>query len=178
MAKCKDGMGRAFEGVRRQREREKREREEEEKAEKRREEEEKAMADAAERKAKYEKAWEAFVESAGVGKAERVVGADGTVENEGLTEGIVQAFLQAKYADAVALIRKIPGNAKTQNVWLIEARCHEILGDFRSALSAAGHLVQKSASHETWKPGSPRMMAVTLGANAAMQLGQSDKALR
>ena len=102
---------------------------------------------------------------------------DGTVSPD-LTASIVSSFLAGGYEESINLIKKIPGNSKTENVWLIEARCHELRGDFRSALTAAGHLIQKSASHEKWKPGSPRMMAVTLGANAAMQLGMSDKALR
>jgi len=53
-----------------------------------------------------------------------------------------------------------------------------VLGNYKSALSAAGRLVQKAASHnEPWLNDSPRMMAATLGANAAMQLGLSENAI-
>lgn len=79
--------------------------------------------------------------------------------------------------ETLQLLRKIPGSEKSVDVLLIEARCHEMLGNHKSALSAAGRLVQKAANHEPWINDSPRMMAATLGANAAMQLGLSENAL-
>ena len=52
-----------------------------------------------------------------------------------------------------------------------------MLGHHKEALSASGSLVKHVASHEPWVNDSPRMMAATLGANAAMQLGLSENAL-
>jgi hypothetical protein len=114
------------------------------------------------------------------------VGADGTVQTNNnvdddlLTSNVKRSFIEVgpqggNWNETLQLIRKI--SDKTVEVLLIEARCHEVLGNHKSALSAAGRLVQKAASHEPWIDGSPRMMAATLGANAAMELGLSENAL-
>lgn len=115
------------------------------------------------------------------------VGEDGSVEIEDpniddLTAIVKRTFTEAgpqggNWNETIQLIRKIPGSDKAVDVLLIEARCHEMMGNHKNALSAAGRLVQKAANHEPWVNGSPRMMAATLGANAAMQLGLSDNAL-
>jgi len=52
-----------------------------------------------------------------------------------------------------------------------------MMGSFKEALSASGRLIQKATSYDPWINGTPRMMAATLGANAAMQLGLSKNAL-
>lgn len=116
-------------------------------------------------------------------KGTATVGADGTVESNELTSTVIQSFVEAgpqgsNFNETIQVIKRIPGSQKTVEVLLIEARCHEVLGNHKSALSAAGRLIQKAASHnEPWLNDSPRMMAATLGANAAMQLGLSENAL-
>ena len=66
---------------------------------------------------------------------------------------------------------------KTEDVLLIEARCHEMEGNHKQAMSAAGKLIAKAASYEPWLNDSPRMLSATLGANAAMQMGLSENAI-
>jgi len=81
------------------------------------------------------------------------------------------------WTETIELIKKIRPSDKTNDILLIEARCHEMLGNYKFALSSAGRLIQKAGSYTPWINGSPRMIAVTLGANAAMQLGLSKNAL-
>ena len=139
-----------------------------------------------ERKKEYEADFVKFgttvQELAATGTA--TVGADGTVQAESneMTLAVIKSFVEegpqgANFNETIQLIKKIPGSEKTEEVLLIEARCHELLGNHKSALSAAGRLIQKAASYEPWINDSPRMMAATLGANAAMQLGLSENAL-
>ena len=177
--KCKQSLIRTFDNIKRQRERESREAEEEAKMEKRRAEEEEAMEEARLRKEAYEKDWTTFIEGLKVNK-EVEIGEDGnpvTMNGVGI-EQVVAPFVGGDYEGTIAVLKKIPGNLKGETVLLIEARCHEIKGNYGGALQSARTLIQKTASYEKWEAGSPRMLAVTLGANAAMQLGHSDKALK
>ena len=110
------------------------------------------------------------------------VGAGGSVQIDDLTAEVKRTFVESgpqggNCTETIQLIRKIPLGDKTIEVLLIEARCHEMMGNYKSALSAAGRLVQMAASHDPWIIDSPRMMAATLGANAAMQLGLSENAI-
>jgi len=89
---------------------------------------------------------------------------------------VVEPFIRGEYNETIKILKKIPGNQKGETLLLVEARCHEVMGNYKGALSASGQLIQKMANYEKWEQGSPRMLAVTLGANAAMQLGMSDKA--
>ena len=73
---------------------------------------------------------------------------------------------------------KVPINQRNESVLLMEARCYQQLGRANEALRASARLLQKAASHGTWARGSARMLAVTLGANAAMEFGSSKKALK
>ncbi|GMI24258.1 hypothetical protein TeGR_g10607 [Tetraparma gracilis] len=181
VGKCERGLARSFEGVGRQREREAREAEEDAKNARRARGEEEAMENARQRKVEYEQAWASLVarwaEAPPPVSAElRADGSQSPVAAH--MPGIVAAFAAGEHEAALSLIRKVPGNDKTSEIWIIEARAHEVLGAYPAAMQAAGNLVQKSASHEPWISGSPRMLAVALGANAAMQLGMSDKALK
>mmetsp|Transcript_25944 Transcript_25944/g.39263 ORF Transcript_25944/g.39263 Transcript_25944/m.39263 type:complete len:651 (-) Transcript_25944:208-2160(-) len=193
---CQRSLLWAFSSITKQREREARERLEEEKIELRRQEERAAMDEAMERKKEYEADWIKFSqrvmedEKKSDTKTEATVGADGTVDEESnnsheLVSQVIQSFLlvsdpnnsAANWKGTLNLIKKIPPSDKTTDTLLIEARCHEMLGNYKLALSAAGRLIQKAASYDPWINDSPRMMAVTLGANAAMQLGLSDNAI-
>ena len=199
--RCKRSLQWAFGSVQRQREREKREAIEEAILDARKEEERAAMEEALERKKEYEadlvkfgvKLQESVEEcaasgSAGGTKQSATVGADGTIETEiendveDLILNVKRTFVEAgpqggNWGETIQLIKKTRPSDKTIDVLLIEARCHEMLGDHKSALSAAGRLIQKAASYTPWIDDSPRMIAVTLGANAAMQLGLSQNAL-
>jgi tetratricopeptide (TPR) repeat protein len=103
-----------------------------------------------------------------------------TVEN--LIRDVRKSFVEAgpqggNWTETLQLIKKIRPSDKSNDILLIEARCYEMLGNYKFALSAAGRLIQKAGSYTPWVNGSPRMIAVTLGANAAMQLGLSKNAL-
>ena len=144
-----------------------------------------------ERKKQYEEDWVKFGEKvqesvAGDTPTEKTasVGADGTVETEveDLTTEVKRTYVATgpqggNCEEVIQLTKKISPGDKTEEVLLIEARCHEKLGNHKQSLSACGRLIQKAASHEPWINDSPRMMAATLGANEAMQLGLSDNAL-
>lgn len=193
--RCKRSLQWAFGSIQRQREREKREAQEEAKLMARKEEEKAAMEEALERKKEYEADFLKFgvrlqesIANAN-GKAESAtVGADGTVENETESEvrelilSVKKSFVEAgpqggNWSETLQLTKKMRPSDKDTDILLIEARCHEMLGDHKSALSTSGRLIQKAASYTPWINDSPRMIAVTLGANAAMQLGLSDNAL-
>lgn len=119
--------------------------------------------------------------------SEATVGADGeTVEVSDaipkLIASVIRTFIATgpqggNWSDTLQLIKKISPSDKTVDILLIEARCHEMEGNHKQALSAAGRLIAKAANYEPWLNDSPRMMAATLGANAAMQLGLSENAI-
>lgn len=190
--KCERSLQWAFVSVRKQRERERKLALEEAKLEKRRMEELEALAEAEERMNEYEANFVKFGEELqksfmeGV-RSEATIGADGSVEttsteSQMLIANAIQTFTATgpqggNWSETLQLIRKIPPSDKTVDILLIEARCHEMEGNHKQALSAAGKLIAKAANHEPWLNDSPRMMATTLGSNAAMQLGLSDNAI-
>jgi len=196
--KCERSLQWALGSVRKQRERERRAALEEAKLEQRRELERLAMGEAEERRLEYEANFEKFGEEmkeklmsgslvADIAAASATVGADGTVETEEEDNGaaknqliatVVESFVEGAEASVtLRLLKKMSPSDKTVDILLIEARCHETLGNHQQALSAAGKLISKAANHDPWLNDSPRMLAATLGANAAMQLGLSDNAL-
>jgi len=194
--KCERSLQWALGSVRKQRERERRVALEEAKLEERRALEKLAMEEAEERRLEYEANFDKFGEEmkekllngsliVGGGTASASVGADGTVEteeagaNKELIESVVKSFVEGaeEVSDTLQLLKKMSPSDKTVDILLIEARCHETLGNHQQALSAAGKLISKAANHDPWLNDSPRMLAATLGANAAMQLGLSDNAL-
>ena len=180
----------AFGSIGRQREREKRMAAEEAKLEKRRQEEAEAMAEAEERKKEYEanfvKFGESLVASLESGENEAVVGADGSTEispeSQSLLRSVILSFVadgpqSGNCTETLQLLKKIAPSDKSVDILLIEARCLELQGSHKQALSAAGKLIAKAANYEPWLDDSPRMMATTLGSNAAMQLGLSENAI-
>eukprot|EP00584_Thalassiosira_punctigera_P022708 CAMPEP_0172573142 /NCGR_PEP_ID=MMETSP1067-20121228/136037_1 /TAXON_ID=265564 ORGANISM="Thalassiosira punctigera, Strain Tpunct2005C2" /NCGR_SAMPLE_ID=MMETSP1067 /ASSEMBLY_ACC=CAM_ASM_000444 /LENGTH=679 /DNA_ID=CAMNT_0013365739 /DNA_START=346 /DNA_END=2385 /DNA_ORIENTATION=+ len=191
--RCERSLGWAFGSVRRQRERERREAEEEAKLEARRQAEREAMAEAEERKKEYEADFVAFgrglqLSLASRGDGEATVGADGSV-TEGTDPEVarrvdtaLRSFVATgpqggNWSETLNLIRKISLSDKTVEVLLVEARCHEMMGNYKLAMSVAGKLIAKAANHDPWPNDDPKMMATTLGANAAMQLGLSENAI-
>jgi len=196
--RCKRSLQWAFGSIQRQREREKKEAIEEAKLEARRKEEQLAMDEAVERKKEYDENLVKFGTGlqqmiAGcvannnndsgecVSSASASIGPDGTVETD-LIMNIKRTFVEngpqgGNIDETIDLLKKIRPSDKTTDVLLIEARCHEMKGNHKSALSAAGRLISKGASYTSWKNDEPRMIAATLGANAAMQLGLSANAI-
>ncbi|KAL3771298.1 hypothetical protein ACHAW5_004507 [Stephanodiscus triporus] len=189
--RCERSLQWAIGSIRRQRERERRNAEEEAKLERRRAEEREALAEAEERRREYEADFVKFgsglreLSLGGDGAAsEATVGVDGSAEidSQALVANVVRTFIATgpqggQWNETLQLIKKVPPSDKTVDVLLIEARCHEMLGNHKQALSAAGRLISKAASYGPWLNDSPRMMAATLGANAAMQLGLPENAI-
>lgn len=95
-------------------------------------------------------------------------------------EGFETAVRDGQWESALNLVAQIPREERQKNarVALLEARCHQQLGHHSNAQRAAARVIQNAASYGSWKRGEPRMMAVNLGANAAMELGNSEKALK
>jgi tetratricopeptide (TPR) repeat protein len=91
----------------------------------------------------------------------------------------VERFLAHKWEEAVTLLERIPreDRANARGV-LMEARCFQQLGRFANAQRAAARVLEAAASYGSWQRGEPRMMAVKLGADAAMEQGNSDKAIK
>jgi len=191
--RCQRSLQWAFGSILRQRERERKEVIEEEKLEARRKIEQLAMMEAIERKNEYDadlvkfgnKLQESVAECAANG-CSATVGADGTIETETNVEDLIlnikRTFVEngpqgGNWDATIELMKKIRPSDKTVDILLIEARCHEIKGNYKSALSAAGRLISKATSYTSWKNDEPRMIAATLGANAGMQLGLSENAL-
>jgi len=186
---CERSLQWALGSIERQREREKREAAEEARLELRREEERAAVQESLERKKEYEADFSNFGRGLQAALLETAatahVDADGTVDTDDvapLIADVMRTFTAqgpqgGDWNATIQSIRKIPMGSKSVEVLLVEARCHEMLGHHKEALSASGSLVKQAASHEPWINDSPRMMAATLGANAAMQLGLSENAL-
>ena len=188
--KCERSLQWAFGSITRQRERERREALEDAKLEKRRQEEMEAMKESEERKKEYEAHFVTFGESliASLGEEKEstvTVGADGSTEGEESNEliaSVINKFTATgpqggNCPEVLQLLKKISPSDKSADVLLIEARCHEMEGNHKQAMSAASKVISKAANYEPWLNDSPRMMATTLGANSAMQLGLSDNAL-
>ncbi|CAB9502707.1 DnaJ protein P58IPK homolog [Seminavis robusta] len=189
--RCTKSLQWAFEGVKRQRQREEREAIEEAKLEKRREEERAAMEEAMKRKEEYEANFVKFGQQLQQSLTQTKSSREANIAPNGeqidsnvdeLIAAVKETFVQegpqgGNWNETLQLIKKIPMSDKSVDVFLIEARCHEMLGNHKFALSAAGRLISKATSYDPWINDSPRMIAATLGANAAMQLGLSDNAL-
>ncbi|KAL7551253.1 hypothetical protein ACHAWF_014443 [Thalassiosira exigua] len=185
--RCKRSLQWAFGSIKRQREKERRLALEEAKMEKRQAKEAEPMREAGEWKKEYEahflKFGKSLLTSGGGASQEAKIGPDGSVEEgEGeesakLIANVIETFVASNWSKTIQIIRKIPPSDKTVDVLLIESRCHEMEGNHKEALSAAGKLIANAANHEPWLNDSPRMMATTLGSNATMQLGLSDNTI-
>jgi tetratricopeptide (TPR) repeat protein len=191
--KCERSLQWAIGSIRRQRDRERKAAEEEAKLEKRREEERNAQLEAEERKKAYEEDFVKFGQGLQVSllnshSTSATVGVDGSMEIDDdanrllLITSVITTFTESgpqggQWNETLQLMKKISPSHKTVDVLLIEARCHEMLGNHKQAMSAAAKLISKAASYGTWSNDSPGVMAATLGANSAMQLGLSENAI-
>lgn len=188
--KCERSLQWAIGSIRRQRDRERKAAEEEAKLEKRREEERKAQVEAEERKEAYEADFDKFCQGLQVSllnsdSTSAIVSVDGSMEIDDdakLIVSVITTFTASgphggQWNETLQIIKKLSPSDKTVDVLLIEARCHEMLGNHKQAMSAAAKLISKAASYGAWSNDSPGVMAATLGANAAMQLGLSENAI-
>jgi len=90
-------------------------------------------------------------------------------------------YLDAAWEPAGKLIDEAMrggGGAYNSTILLMRARCFQQRGQWADAVRATGTLLQKVDARGSWLRGQPRMMAVTLGASAAMELGDGEKALK
>lgn len=158
--KAQRSLSWALQSIQRQRERERKEAEEEAKLEKRRQEELMAMEEAAERKKAYENDFVSFFTSAVVsgdnGQAEASIDADGSIseeqENLNLIKQVKESFTGStdtieSCGLALQLTKKIPLGNKSVEVLLVEARCLELQGKYKNAMSAAGKLINKASTY-------------------------------
>ena len=91
----------------------------------------------------------------------------------------VKVFLDHNWSEAVQHLERIDREDRaTVRTMLMEARCYQQLGRYANAQRSAARVMEAAASYGSWQRGEPRMMAVTLGADAAMEQGNSDKALK
>ena len=105
--------------------------------------------------------------------------ARGVIQLRSIMLPFEEAFTAKEWEKALQIAERVPadqrGNAR---LLLMEARCHQQLGKFSNSQRAAARVLEAAGSYGSWKRGEPRMMAVTLGSNAAMELGNSEKALK
>ena len=143
--KCERSLQWAIGSIRRQRDRERKTAEEEAKLEKQREEERKAQLEAEERKKAYEADFVKFGQGLQVSllnsdSASATVGVDGSMEIDDdanrrlLITAVITTFTASgpqggQWNETLQLIKKVSPSDKTVDVLLIEARCHEMLGN-------------------------------------------------
>ena len=70
------------------------------------------------------------------------------------------------------------GGSYNSTLLLMRARCFQQRGAWADVVRATGTLLQRVDARGSWLRGQPRMMAVTLGASAAMEMGDGEKALK
>lgn len=87
-------------------------------------------------------------------------------------------YLSGEWEAATEALAKVREASADDHLMLMRARCYQQLGKWSACAREVGYLIPRLASYTAWKRGQPRMMAVRLGAQAAMELGQVDKALR
>ncbi|KAL3908860.1 MAG: hypothetical protein SGARI_002876 [Bacillariaceae sp.] len=180
--KCHRSLQGAIRSIQRQREREQKEAEEEAKLEKRRLEEEEAMQESIRRKAEYEDAFGRFSDRMRqqLKLAQTTIEGDGSVETEGslddFSTNAKTSFLNDNCVQSLVFTKKIPLGEKDADLLLAEARCYELEGNFKLAMSSAAKVIQKTVSFNILDD-SPTILAMQLGANAAMQLGVADSSL-
>jgi len=70
------------------------------------------------------------------------------------------------------------GGGYNATLLLMRARCFQQRGQWADVVRTTGTLLQKVDARGSWVRGQPRMMAVTVGATAAMEMGDGEKALK
>ena len=82
------------------------------------------------------------------------------------------------YVESSNALEIIPREQRSApRLQLLEARANQMLGRFGNAQRAAARVVEAYASYTPWVRGQPRMLAVSLGTAAALEMGDGQKAL-
>jgi len=89
-----------------------------------------------------------------------------------------EVYMSHKWEAALESVQTIPNQQRNATVLLMAARIFSKLGKHNAALTAAAQVVTRTATYSSWKRGQPRMMAATLAANTAMEIGSSKQALK
>ena len=97
-------------------------------------------------------------------------------------ESVFAPFLAAvragEWQGAISALEIIPREQRSApRLQLLEARANQMLGRFGNAQRAAARVVEAYASYTPWVRGQPRMLAVSLGTAAALEMGDGQKAL-
>jgi len=87
-------------------------------------------------------------------------------------------YMSHKWEAALESVQTIPNQQRNATVLLMAARIFSKLGKHNAALTAAAQVVTRTATYSSWTRGSPRMIAATLAANTAMEIGSSKQALK
>lgn len=87
-------------------------------------------------------------------------------------------YRNGKWAEALVHLATVQQSSRNKGLLLMKSRCYQQLGKWPACIREAGYLIQYSADHTSWKRGQPRMMAVQLGAQGAMEMGNIEKALK
>jgi hypothetical protein len=160
----------ALQSIQRQRERERKEAEDGAKLELREQEEKAAIIVAEARKKEYEKHFAdlfndmaKLLSNKSTSPSEAAIHIDGTIAAEGNVNSLIEQAMQT-FLDPIPgvencestfpLIKKIPLGAKSVEILLIEARCYELQGNYKSAMSAAGKLINKAGTYGSIPNGS------------------------
>jgi tetratricopeptide (TPR) repeat protein len=102
----------------------------------------------------------------------RMIGAQKTIEP------FLAAVRGGAYEAALKQLEKLPREQRSGwKIQLLEARCNQMLGRWGNAQRAAARVVEATASYSSWERGQPRMLAVSLGTTAALEMGDGAKAL-
>ncbi|EKX48811.1 hypothetical protein GUITHDRAFT_136477 [Guillardia theta CCMP2712] len=88
------------------------------------------------------------------------------------------SFIDGKYEDALKLVDEILPFGQNSTMLLVKAKSHQLLGQWADVTRTAGQLLQEAELRGAWKRGQHRMMAVTLGSHAALELGDGERALK
>jgi tetratricopeptide (TPR) repeat protein len=90
------------------------------------------------------------------------------------------AYDNRSYPEAMTILRKIQEEApRSRNAtrMLLQAQVHTELHEWTETVKECKRTLSVSKKRGKWKAHEPRMIAVTLGARAAMEMGDSEKAL-
>jgi tetratricopeptide (TPR) repeat protein len=97
-----------------------------------------------------------------------------------LQHDVEVAYDNQSWPEAMVLLRKIQEDApRSRNAtrMLLQAHVHTELHEWMETVKECQRTLSVSKKRGKWKDHEPRMIAVTLGARAAMEMGSSEKAL-
>lgn len=91
---------------------------------------------------------------------------------------LLASVREGRWEEATAELEKHSrAERSSPRVQLLEARVHQRQGRWGAAQRAAATVVEATATYSSWERGQPRMLAVSLGTAASLELGDGKKAL-